>query len=96
MKKEKYLEKLLSRREFFKKAAKGVLPILGLVVLGTSALTSCSKEEEPDSKNQSSSCNGCSGSCETGCSGDCDKGCSGNCGFNCTGQCWSNCNYAQY
>ena len=40
-------EELQSRRDFFKKAAKGVLPILGMVVVGPS-LMSCSKDDEDD------------------------------------------------
>ena len=40
-------EELQSRRDFFKKAAKGVLPILGMVVVGPS-LMSCSKDDDDD------------------------------------------------
>ena len=40
-------EELQSRRDFFKKAAKGVLPILGMVVVGPS-LMSCSKDDDND------------------------------------------------
>jgi len=51
-------EELQSRREFFKKAAKGALPILGISLFGTSILTSCEKEEPTKSQ---TSCKGCSG-----------------------------------
>uniref|UniRef100_UPI003FEDF0F2 hypothetical protein n=1 Tax=Prevotella sp. TaxID=59823 RepID=UPI003FEDF0F2 len=38
-------EELQSRRDFFKKAAKGALPILGMVVVGPSFM-SCSKDDD--------------------------------------------------
>ena len=39
MKKNERNEELQSRREFFKKAAKGALPILGAMVLANAPLT---------------------------------------------------------
>lgn len=75
MKKEKN-EELQSRREFFKKAAKGALPILGVMVLGPTVLTSCSKDDDEGSD-----------SCKNGCSGSCSDTCSGNCFGGCTDQC---------
>lgn len=64
-------EELQSRREFFKKAAKGALPMIALATLGTALLSSCDKEETK----KSSSCNDCSGSCQSSCSGGCDDAC---------------------
>ena len=61
-------EELQTRREFFKKAAKGALPVLTFVALGQSILTSCDKE--PFGCGRS-----CAGSCEGDCAGDCDDGC---------------------
>lgn len=82
-------ENLQSRREFFKSAAKGALPILGISLFGTSILTSCEKEKEIITHG----CNGCSGSCSSGCSGSCDSSCSGSC-ESCTGSCdGTNCKY---
>ena len=77
-------EELQSRRDFFKKAAKGVLPILGMVVVGPSFM-SCSKDDDDDDnkKNEKPGCNGCSGSCSSSCSGSCDESCSARCAFNC-------------
>ena len=73
MEKSKKDEELQSRREFFKNAAKGALPILTLSALGSTILSSCS----PD---KSDSCKyGCSGSCSGSCAGSCDKNCSGDC-----------------
>lgn len=82
--KEKENEELQSRREFFKKTAKGALPILGISLFGTSLLTSCDKDDEPSNGgnnggNGNCSCsNTCSGSCSGDCAGNCD-GCSGSC-----------------
>lgn len=62
-------EKLQSRREFFKSAAKGALPILAFTVLGTSVLSSCEKEKNGCGKS-------CSGSCEHDCQTVCEAWCS--------------------
>lgn len=42
MEKNKNNEELQSRREFFKKAAKSALPILGAVVLASTGYCQCS------------------------------------------------------
>jgi len=52
-------KELQTRREFFKQAAKGVLPILGLTILGPT-LASCDKVFGGD-------CNDCSDSCSDSC-----------------------------
>ena len=79
-------EELQSRREFFKNAAKGALPILAFTVLGTSFLTSCGDDD--DEKGCSSKC---TGGCQSSCSGDCDGGCTNNCDGLCGGDCWAYC-----
>ena len=56
MEKRKKNEELQSRREFFKKAAKSALPILGAIVLAGAPLIS--KAEQPMGCNY-----GCSGAC---------------------------------
>lgn len=93
-KKEKN-EELQSRREFFKSAAKGALPILAFTMLGSSTLTSCG-DDKPSTKTGSSSnssgCgSNCSGGCKSSCSGDCDGGCTNNCDSLCGGDCWAYC-----
>lgn len=64
-------DELMNRRRFFKKAAKGLLPMLGAIVVGPSAvmetLTSCSKGGS-----------GCDG-CEAACMDNCQTTCSGSC-----------------
>ncbi len=78
-------EELKSRRDFFKKAAKSALPILGAVVLANSPLVSKATESMM-------SCNGsCSGSCKGACSSSCSGSCSGGCTGSCTGSCKGTC-----
>ena len=88
MKKEFQNEDLQSRREFFKNAAKGALPILAFTVLGTSFLTSCGDDDDDDEKGCGSKC---TGGCQDSCSGDCDGGCTNNCDGFCGGDCWAYC-----
>ena len=85
MEKKKKNEELQSRREFFKKAAKGTLPILAAVALvGAPAILKAG--ETPM---------GCSyGSCEGLCSGSCYGGCGQMCGGNCMGKCTGSCGNA--
>lgn len=74
-------EELQSRREFFKKAAKVVLPVVGAVVLSSL----------PILKSEAAS-TGCSyGNCEGYCSGSCYGGCGNSCGGNCIGSCSGDC-----
>ena len=75
---EKRNEELQSRRDFFKKAAKGVLPILGAVVLA-SAPGIVKAAETPMGCNY-----GCTAVCSTSA---CQGTCSGTCKFTCTGGC---------
>lgn len=78
MKQKKTNEELQSRREFFKKAAKAALPVVGAVVM-TSLPTNLFATN-------STGCNGCSGGC-TGCVGSCTGACSGSCSGRCSGSC---------
>ena len=86
--------KIQSRREFFKNAAKSVLPILGCMMLPGSIMAhEFVSEEAPQSCNGScyglctTTCtNGCKGQCK-GCKGSCENGCSGGCSRECTSSC---------
>lgn len=88
MKKTKNSGELQSRREFFKKAAKGALPILGAIILaGTPSILNAS-ESAPMGCNNScyNTCTGCRGTCVTncavhcsGCGTSCFKGCAAGC-----------------
>ena len=82
----KEMEELQSRREFFKEAAKAALPVLGVVVFGTSLLTSCSERNTPFGCGKS-----CSGSCSSSCSGSCENGCADNCADGCHTDCQFDC-----
>lgn len=88
MKKNKNNEELQSRREFFKKAAKGALPILGAIVLANAPTIVNAAGENP------MGCNGCytncSGSCKGGCSTRCENICTG-CGSACQNGCAVGC-----
>lgn len=73
-------EELQSRREFFKKAAKGALPILGAVVLANApglANAAESAVEMGCSTNCNVRCSGCGTACFKGCSNGCSGGCTG-------------------
>ncbi len=83
MKKERN-EELQSRREFFKNAAKGVLPILGAIALANMPLASIAKESKTINDCYSGCTTTCSGGCKGACSG-CKAGCSGTCMSGCTG-----------
>ncbi len=72
--------KLESRRDFFKKAAKSALPILGSIVLANPLIANAAKTAM-----------GCNGSCYTGCDGGCRKTCSGSCRYHCLSTCKGGC-----
>ena len=77
-------EELQSRREFFKSAAKGALPILAFGILGPSVLTSCEKDDDDDDK----SCRGgCADTCISTCDVDCGSSCHDFCANGCSGGC---------
>ncbi len=82
--KTKKNEELQSRREFFKKAAKGALPILGAVVLaGTPSILNAT-ENSP----MGCSYDGCSYTCNTSCA----RECRGTCNALCMNSCYKSCN----
>lgn len=82
MEKKNRNEELQSRREFFKKAAKGVLPILGAVVLAGAPAIVKAAEENPM---------GCKGSCYLQCDGGCRQSCNNTCRYHCLTTCKGGC-----
>lgn len=74
-------EELQSRREFFKKAAKSALPILGAIVLANAPAIVNAAEETM----------GCSNSCYRGCASTCSGRCQTTCNVSCTNHCRDNC-----
>ncbi len=102
--KENKNKELQSRRDFFKKAAKSALPIIGAIALaGAPGIVKAASEEATScqfgcSYSCSGSCGGaCSYSCQNTCSGGCQgrctmvcaSGCSGSCQGRCSGSCRS-------
>lgn len=83
MKEEDKNKNLRSRREFFKKAAKGVLPLLGVAAL-ISAPKVAKAAETPQY---------CQWDCTFTCRGGCPSLCGGNCSGSCRGGCYASCNY---
>lgn len=84
MKKNEKNEELQSRREFFKKAAKGALPILGAIVLANAPAIVNAAGESP------MGCRGCASYCTGGCSGSCVS-CVGSCNNTCDFTCRNHC-----
>ena len=91
-------EELQSRRQFFKKAAKGALPILGAIALAHMPLIA---QASTGTSGCTGTCTGaCYGSCKgcsTTCTGTCSRactGCSTTCSGTCSGSCRNTCTYA--
>ncbi len=90
MKKEN--EELKSRRDFFKKAAKSALPIIGAVVLANSPIVSKAAETAMGCGNYcSGGCYGACTGCGGGCANECVSGCKGTCRHTCAGSCGRTC-----
>lgn len=78
MSNKKENEELQSRREFFKKAAKAALPVVGAVVLASLPIV------------KSEAATGCY---MAGCRFDCEGGCNDSCYGSCKGTCNASCQY---
>lgn len=78
-------DELQSRRQFFKNAAKGILPILGAIALANMPLLSNAEGLE------ATGCNGCASSCMASCKGTCNGGCKSSCKYECSGGCKTGC-----
>lgn len=93
MKKNKK-EEVSSRREFFKKVTKKVLPILGALVVSIPIIN---KTDEVRAATNTTGCgehsctNSCRGGC-TSCSGSCSGTCNGGCLHTCNDRCTGTCN----
>lgn len=70
MKEIKTNDELQSRREFFKRAAKGALPIIAGAVLASNPIIA---------EAATSSCAGCNNRCMNSCFNTCYNSCSGSC-----------------
>ena len=79
-------EEILSRRGFFKNAAKKALPILGVVALASMPIITKATETKATDCYK----NTCTGGCYNGCGKVCEGTCSGTC-TGCTGSCETGC-----
>ncbi len=89
MDKKERNEEIQSRREFFKNAAKGALPILGAVLLANAPVIARAADSEAPMGCTGTCTGACYGSCKgcsTTCTGTCSHGCKG-CSTTCTGGC---------
>lgn len=89
-------DELMSRRRFFKKAAKGLLPMLGAFVAAPTILTSmtsCSKDGCDGCEDicMDNCFDTCAGSCFTSCSGSSTKSTCSNCANDCSSSCKETC-----
>lgn len=84
-------EELKSRRDFFKKAAKSALPIIGAIVL-SSPLSKAMATTDPAEGCQWGCSGSCWSSCQSTCRGACATGCTGTCTGGCKGACANSCN----
>ena len=97
MKKEKKQnEELQSRRDFFKKLAKGVLPALGGIALSNLSISgnaaTWSQNEENEGDKVEMGCDwGCTGGCQGSCGRVCSYGCTNSCAGSCSGACKGYC-----
>ena len=93
MKDAKKNDELQSRREFFKKAAKGARPIIAAAVMASApAVVKAANTPMGCYSGCSYGCEGCSDSCYGSCKGGCNASCiQGNCAYVCTGSCKGSC-----
>ena len=93
MKDAKKNDELQSRREFFKKAEKGALPIIAAAVMASApAVVKAANTPMGCYSGCSYGCEGCSDSCYGSCKGGCNASCiQGNCAYVCTGSCKGSC-----
>lgn len=92
MSNKKQNEELQSRREFFKKAAKAALPVVGAAVLSSLPIRVDAHSSTSCEKQCAGSCGAACTSCWTGCTG-CKEACQKNCDWSCTRGCKSGCGY---
>lgn len=90
-KREEDDETLMSRRSFFRKAARSILPMVAMVTIGPGLLSSCGGggSDEPEG-----GCVGCSKNCMNECKGivyKVDSSCKSNCYHFCFSNCKGSC-----
>lgn len=93
MDKQKKNEEIQSRREFFKKAAKSALPVVGAVVLSSVPFADAAAQFGCGCGYSCS--NSCYTSCGSGCGFGCQNTCKGGCG-GCKGVCQNSCTRSSF
>ena len=96
---KKKKDELQNRREFFKSAAKGALPILGAILFAgvPNVLKAAEKEPMGCSNGCWYSCYGtCKSYCEGACKGTCTAYCNGSCAGGCKVSCYTSCVNVSY
>ena len=84
-------EEIQSRREFFKKAAKAALPVVGAAILSSVPFV---KTEAVATGCYNYGCmGGCSGGCDDSCYGSCTGTCDATCKYGCGDACAKACSY---
>lgn len=86
MEKKNQNEELQSRREFFKKAAKGVLPIIALLAVANNPIVA------KTTKTMGCTIDACTATCMGACKGTC-RGCAHSCSGTCLSGCSSSSRY---
>lgn len=80
-------EEIQSRREFFKRSIKTILPIFGIALFGTKSVLAKTEYNSSKKTNAPMDCYGsCYGTCLS-CTGTCTS-CYGTCIGTCFGGCW--------
>lgn len=73
-------EEIQSRREFFKKAAKAALPVVGAAILSNFPYFARATDS-----NNGYYCRSCESDCTNGCAGGCRRSCDTSCALGCRG-----------
>ncbi len=90
-------EEIQSRREFFKKAAKAALPVVGAAILSSVPFIKTAAAPSGCNLSCSGGClQGCSGTCYGDCKGGCSNSCYTLCTNTCSGTCSGGCARSQY
>lgn len=85
-------EELKSRRDFFKKAAKSALPIIGAIALSNIPVFASNTEATGCNDGCTAACSRICAGCQTSChSANCYHTCTGKCDTTCRGTCYRTC-----
>ena len=83
-------EEIQSRREFFKKAAKAALPVVGAAILSSVPWNLSATGVK------ATSCSGCNNRCMNTCFNTCYEKCNKHCQDSCNSSCYTGCKRSSY